>query len=263
MLTSKKLLNLFFLIPICNLSFGQGGINNDTTRINVKQREVLIIKSCDTIKINESTTFKRFSDGNWSGIDMGLTMLMNPSFQQSFPSDLHLQNDPAKSFQWNLNLIDRRLNLYKNNIGITTGLGFSFTGVGIKDNRVLGINSDSLFSAMDTVISYKKNKLNATYLQIPLLLEFNTTPKHEKSFHFLVGVVGGVRIGSRYKLKDDEGHKNVYRNEYALSPFKLDATLKVSYSHWGIYASYGLISMFDKQKATEVAPFSFGLSFVF
>lgn len=246
-----------------SVSYAQTEISNDTTKVNIKQHEVLIIRKNDTLIVKKEKTFKRFSDGNWAGVDMGVTMLMNPSFKSSFPNDLHLQNDPARSFQWNLNLVDRRLNLYKNNIGITTGLGFSFTGIGIKDNRIMHINADSLFSSMDTINSYKKNKLNATYLQIPLLVEFNTAKRKDKSFHFLAGVVGGVRIGSRYKLKDNDGHKNITKKDYALNPFKLDATLKISYSNWGIYASYGLISMFDNKKATNAYPLSFGLSLIF
>lgn len=250
----------------------------DTTRLNLGETEVLIIKTpkgtvvingdeTDTLVVVEDPKKKEYShDGKWSGVDFGVTMLMNNQFGTSFPSAPQWQNDPAKSFYWNLNLFDHRFNIYKDRIGITTGLGFNFTQIGLKNNYLLYQNADSIWAKQDTVFSYSKNKLRATYLQIPLMLEFNTSSDEDKSFYFSAGVVGGVRIGSSLKRKIEMNGldtKERIRGTYALSPFRLDATARLGYGNWGLFASYNLIPLFDTDKTAEVYPLSFGLSLVF
>lgn len=240
----------------------------DTVRMNIGTREVIIIKSSSTTVVDveggEKKKKEYSNDGRWAGVDFGINMLMNNQFQTKFPADKHWENDPSKSFNWNLNLFDRRINLYKDYVGITTGLGFNFTQVGFKNNRLLKENADSIWSVIDTVNNYSKNKLRATYLQVPLLLEFNTNSDPDKSFHFLAGVIGGVRIGSSMKTKIASGNtKERTKGTFGLNPFKLDATVRAGYGDWGIYANYALISMFDKEKTTEVYPLSFGISFSF
>jgi hypothetical protein len=39
--------------------------------------------------------------------------------------------------------------------------------------------------------------LKSTFVNVPLLLEFNTNKNPEKSFHLAFGVIGGFKLGSR------------------------------------------------------------------
>jgi hypothetical protein len=257
----------------------------DTMRLNLGETEVLIIKTAkgtviidsdDETELNDTVDASNgvkdddernySNDGRWSGIDFGTTMLMNPSFQASFPNDKQWENDPAKSFLWNWNITDYRFNLYKEHIGITTGLGLQFMQVGFRNNYLLNENADSIWVVSDTVNNYTKNKLRATYLQIPLLLEFNTNSDEDKSFHVQAGIVGGVRIGSNIKRKiENEGFeaKEKRKGTYGLSPFKMDATVRVGYGSWGAFANYAFLPMFDTAKTSEAYPLSFGLSYSF
>lgn len=252
----------------------------DTTRLNLGTTEVLIIKTTKgtvvvdgkTVVVKDSTgneegdKKKRYShDGHWAGVDFGVGIMMNSQFKSSFPTAPQWENDPAKSFYWNLNIVDHRFNLYKEYIGITTGLGLNFTRVGLSNNYVLNQNADSVWAVKDS-IPYSKNKLRATYLQIPLLLEFNTNSDEDKSFYFATGVIGGVRIGSSVKRKRDISgfeSKEKIKGVYGLSPFKLDATVRMGYADWGLFANYSLVPLFDKKKTAEVYPLTFGLSYNF
>lgn len=255
----------------------------DTTRINIGENEVLIVKKpkgtivvkgdeelseLDTLNAApEEDDEKDYSnDGSWAGIDFGVTMLMNNSFQSSFPGNPQWENDPARSFYWNWNMFDRRINIYKEYVGITTGLGLNFTQIGLKNNYMLQENDTSLWVIQDTLSTFTKNKLRGTYLQIPLLLEFNTNSDPDKSFHVLAGVVGGVRVGSAIKrireVNGDES-KEKLKGTYGLNPFKVDATVRMGYNNWGLFASYSLLPLFDTDKTVEVYPLSFGLSLSF
>lgn len=251
----------------------------DTTRLNLGETQVLIIKTPKgtvVIKGDEDSTLtveevdeedKGYShDGKWSGIDFGVTMLVNNQFAASFPTARQWENDPAKSFYWNINAFDHRFNIYRDRIGITTGLGLNFTQIGLRNNYLLNENADSLWAVQDTMISYSKNKLRATYLQVPLLLEFNTSSDEDKSFYFAAGVVGGVRIGSSVKRKvdmDGFDSKQKIKGTYGLNAFKLDGTVRMGYGNWGLFANYNLLPLFDTDKTVAAYPLSFGLSLVF
>jgi hypothetical protein len=245
----------------------------DTTQIDLGSVRILVIKNAnessskkDTIDASPSKSLKNNKlshDAHWSGIDFGTTMLMNPSMKSDFPNHPQWENDPAKSFMWNLNFMEHKFNIVRHNVGLVTGLGFNWTQIGLKNNFVLQENSDSLWVYPDTINIYPKNKLRAIYLQVPLLLEFNTSAKRSKSLYLATGVIGGVRIGSSVKRKDSFDRKEKIKETYALNPFRLDGTVRLGYNNWGGFVNYSFLPLFDKNKTAEVFPLSFGLSYSF
>lgn len=246
----------------------------DTTRMNMGKTEIIVIrddsKEDEEYYIDEGDTVyfekKRKSEAHWAGIDFGFTMLMNDGFDNSFPATPYWNNDPAKSVVWNLNLFEHKFQIAREYFGITTGLGFSFTSVGFKENYVLFESADTLFASIDTVNSYTKNKLKASYLTVPLLLEFNTNADADKSFYLATGLVGGVRLTSKVVRKGEFNNKEFVEKDkgrYGLNPFKLDATVRMGYSNFGAFASYSLLPLFEDGKTVEVYPFTFGLSMNF
>jgi len=272
----KKGYILGTLLLMSLISFAQDDLKvekpADTTRINLKDKEILIIdhqedsiiiEDGDTVRVEYS---KPRPEAHWAGVDFGVTMLMNSSFGTNFPSDPHWQNDAARSQVWNLNLLEHKFNIAHEYFGITTGLGFSFTSVALKNNYVLVDSPDSLYAFMDTVNNYSKNKLKAAYLTVPLLLEFNTNLDSDKSFYLAAGVVGGVRLTSKTKRKGDlNGDKFTLKNKgtYSLNPFKLDAVARLGYGDFGVFANYSLLPLFDNGKTSVVYPLTFGLSLNF
>lgn len=253
---------------------------SDTTKINLGESEIWIIKKpgaktddaaiLDTINAapnpDDEEDDGNSHEGHWGGVDFGATMLMNAQMKSSFPNASFLENDPAKSFYWNINVMDHRFNLYKEYVGLTTGFGINWTQIGIKDNQMLYANADSLWVVPDTINRYSKNKLRATYLQIPLLLEFNTNADDDKSFYVAAGVIGGVRVGSALIQKLDADNfdgKNKTKGTYGLNPFKCDATVRLGYNSWGLFANYALLPLFDTDKTAEAYPLTFGLTMNF
>jgi hypothetical protein len=252
--------------------------NKDTTRINLGETEIIVInkkkgqmtinvEKLDTIDASpEKNKTNDDNEGHWGGIDFGVSMLMNSNFENSFPKNSFLDNDPAKSFYWNINLMDHRFNVYKHYVGITTGFGVNFTQIGIRNNNILENSADSLYLIQDTINKYSKNKLRGTYLQIPLLLEFNTKEDENKSFYFATGVIGGIRVGSALIQKIERNNfdnKQKTKGDYALNPFKVDATIRMGYGNWGLFANYALLPLFDTDKIAEAYPLTFGLSMSF
>ncbi len=235
---------------------------SDTTRINIKNKEIIIIEKEDTVTVYK----KKRSEAHWAGIDFGVSMFTHGNFDNNFAYHPYWNNDPAKSVVWNLNLLEHKFQIAREYVGITTGLGFSFTSVGFKENYILNHTPDTLNAFIDTLTNYSKNKLKAAYLTVPLLVEFNTNANSNKSFYLAAGVVGGVRIASKTKRKGEingQEFTSKSKGTYGLNPFKLDALVRVGYSDWGAFASYSLISLFDENKTTAVYPLTFGISLNF
>ncbi len=246
----------------------------DTTRIKIGKREVIIVG--DEVKVDDDfedefeseddEPKKEKSEAHWAGLDFGFSILMNNSMGTDFPNNPYWQNDAAKSQTWNLNILEHKFKIVHEYVGLTTGLGFNFNSYALKDNYLLYHDADTVFASIDTVFNYSKNKLKATYLTVPLLLEFNTNADPSKSFYLAAGVVGGVRIASKVKRKGEyDGKEFVQKDKgtYGLSSFKLDALARLGYGDWGCFASYSLLPMFDKGKTVEIYPLTFGLSYNF
>lgn len=264
----KKLLFISLFSALAAGVYGQEE-KKDTTRVNLGKIEVLIVelgdKSDDTVFIDPKA--HRDNEAHWAGIDFGFTVLMNQAGGTSFPGESYLKNDVARSQVWNFNILEHKFKIVKEYVGITTGLGFSLNQVSFDNNFVLGASGDSTFAIQDTLIGYDKNKLRATYLTVPLLLEFNTNKDNNKGFYLAAGVVGGLRIASRYKTVHKEGGdkvKSVQKGDYNLNPFKLDATVRLGYGSFGAFASYNMLPLFEKGATVNTAyPLTAGLTLNF
>lgn len=267
----KKIITTVVLLVSTTILLGQKETLKDTTRMKFGKIELLVVdhtEEIDTIDAGpdadtsgNSKDEKEKYKGHWAGVDMGFTIMMNEQFGTSFDQHPYMENDPAKSMVWNINVFEHKFPIYKNYIGFTTGLGFSFTQQAFKNNYVLQSNADSVYATIDTVVNYSKNKLRATYLTLPLLLEFGG--KKKDGFYLATGVVGGVRIGSKLKQKGEVDHK-IFKEEnkgiYGLSPFKLDATIRLGYGFFGAFASYDILPLFDTKKTVAVHPLVFGIT---
>lgn len=245
----------------------------DTTRVVLGKTELIIVGHEE----DEDNEFENEFDGDanepkssvnkgghWAGIELGFTSLMNSENGNSFTDHPYWDNDEAKSTTWNFNFYEHKFNFGpKGHIGITTGMGLSWTSIAFKNNYILSSSPDSVFATIDTVNIYSKNKLKATYFTVPLLLEFNAKPN---TFYFAAGVVAGVRIGSKTKRKgeiDGNEFKLKTKATYDLESFKLDGTVRMGYKSLGVFANYSLLPLFDTSKTTEVYPLTFGLSLNF
>ncbi len=150
-------------------------------------------------------------------------------------------------------------------MGITTGLGFDWKKIGIKNNLKLNYNADSVWAVNDVNYNYDKNVLRATYVNIPLFLEFNSSANAKKSWFLMVGVIGGMRIGSKFiqKLYDQKNDINKkLSGDYALNNYKLDASARIGFKHVGVFTNFSLIPMFDTKRVEKAFPITFGLSWV-
>ncbi|MDX1350897.1 MAG: outer membrane beta-barrel protein [Putridiphycobacter sp.] len=252
----------------------------DTTRFKVGGLEFIIIDHGDEVDtvlaegqdigkdVKVDKDKKKKVDDNltyWSGFEFGPSILFDKNGGNNIVSP-YLELDPAQSFAYSLNLFEKRIPFGTDHVGLVTGLGFTQARYGFKDSYTLTANSDSTWGVLDTTRAFNKNQLRATYLNVPLLLQFNTSKYDSKNFHVAVGVIGGVRINSKTIQKFDvigKEAKNKEKGIYNLNPFQASATARVGYNDIGLFMNYNLLSLFESGTAEEVYPLTMGISLHF
>ncbi len=253
--------------------------NPDTTKFKLAGLEFIIVDHGDDIdtilvdndedndiKIDKDKKKKVDDDLTyWSGFEFGPSILFNNNGGNTIASP-YLELDPAQSFSYNFNLFEKRIRFGTDHVGLVTGLGLTHARYGFKNNYSLSANSDSTWGILDTTRAFNKNQLRATYLNVPLLLQFNTSKNEDKNFHVAVGVIGGVRLNSKTVQKFDvlgKEAKNKEKGIYNLNSFQASATARVGYNDIGVFANYNLLPLFDKGAAEEVYPLTVGLALHF
>jgi hypothetical protein len=224
----------------------------------------------DTDEDNEDNDFDQKSElTHWGGIDVGVNMLLNKNGGTSLDTNsTWLELDYSRSLSWRFNIIEEKIRLYKDYIGLIVGAGLTYNSYGLKNNVDVSTRDSSAtfaFAIDDSIRDYSKNKFRASYIHVPLMLEFNTSQDNDRSFHVAAGVIGGWKMGSIVKQKwEDQNDKHQARrkSDFNLSPFTLDATARVGYKNFTVFATYGLTSLFEKNKGPEVYPVTVGLQIV-
>jgi hypothetical protein len=243
------------------LSWANDSVNvPDTTKLKFKDYKFWIIgdnkEKCDTCKKYEP--FK-----HWAGFEMGVNGYLNDANGFSMPAGYDfLQLNYAKSFNYNLNILEKDVKLYKEYVKLISGLGFEFNSYSFDNDMRLINGGTSIAGFNDSLKHFKKNKLNTTHVTVPLMIAFNTGKNPNKSFHFSAGLLFGYRIGTRYKQKYEylgENYKNVTRSNYHLSPYRYGIRASIGYGDFNLYATYALSDMFMQNKGPELHPFSIGL----
>lgn len=242
----------------------------DTTRISVGNKKILII---DDENGSARLGFKEMAgigsdkvSSHWAGFELGVNMLMDDNFSTEPPAGYEFL-DPKieKSIAVNFNVVDFDIPLYRRNIMLVTGLGFSINNFRFNSDSYLAPDADSVTAISDPSITLKKNKLVAEYINVPLLLEFNTSQNPKRTVHIATGVIGGLRVGSRVKMiqaqNGNESKVKIY-DDFNLNPFRCDATARIGYRNFTVFASYGLVNLFKDNKGPDLVPFTAGIKLI-
>lgn len=263
-----------------NINGLEKSIDNDTTRISLGKKKIIIIEDENgnkeeqevEIEIPEipaipeigSKPKKHKVKTIYKGFEIGMNSYMAKPFDTFSPRNNQLQPEYGRSIQLNLNPFEYSLKLYKNYVALTTGLGFTFNRYMFDKNFSLLADVDS-FAVVQDSISFSKNMLKASYLSIPLMLHFNTHQKNSKSFHFAFGIVQSLRLGSRTKQVwnvSNSKQKDIEKDSFNLNPFRTVATVRMGYGNFNLFAEYGLTTLFRNNRGPELYPFSVGITLI-
>ncbi|MEN9994040.1 MAG: hypothetical protein RL762_697 [Bacteroidota bacterium] len=213
---------------------------------------------------NNCNNCETSGDGNaiWAGFGVNANGFMNANKQLASASELgFLALDPAKNIGLQLNFAEKRFPIFKDYLGVVTGLGFNWNRYSIKGDYDFSVVNDTLI-ANATGVNYAKNVLSSTYLQAPLLLQISTSSNANHAWNISAGVVGGIRVDARQMQKweaDGKKNKDKTKDDFQFNPFQASLMATVGYGDWSLYMTYGLSDIFNEGSALKVRGVNAGI----
>lgn len=204
---------------------------------------------------------------NWWILDIGFSNYSDKSNYASLTpgvvapgvikDDMKLR--AGKSRNINLWIITQKVNLIEHVVNLKYGIGLELNNYHF-DNKDIQLNkTNPVISEGFASRSLKKNKLAADYLTVPLMLNFDFTPKrHGKHFGMSAGVSAGYLYSSRQKIKED-GDVDKTKDDFGLRNFKLSYIGEISLGPVRLYGSYAFKSMFEN--GLDITPYNVGFRF--
>jgi len=250
---------------VADISSSDGKI--DTTRFKLGGSEIIIIddEAKKAIAKAKKSKKKKKYNGHWEGIELGINGYLNSDYNNNLPaaySFLDLKQE--KSWSVGINALEQNVNLIKNKFGLTTGLGFQMNNYRFSNDINLTSDSATIFGFHDTIHNYSKSKLNVNYITIPILFEYQTNNRSKtNSFHFAIGGIFGVKVGSHTKMvytAGDKKEKTKSRDDFHLNPIKYEATVRIGWGKLNLFVNYALSTLFEKNEGPEIYPFTAGIS---
>lgn len=246
---------------------------SDSVEVNVGDKKIVVVDKDGNTTVNVNSGNKKvvsYSKSktvqpHWGGFELGFNQLFSESFNTDMPAGYEfLELNSGKSVAVNLNLFDYGFKIYKHHLQLVTGLGITWNNWRFQ-NDVYLVPNQSLLTGMIDSMPMRKSKLTASYVTIPLLLEFNSNEMERKSFHIAAGVIGGYRIGTHTKrvyIENDKKRKIKDYDDFSLETFRADATVRIGYRGFTLFASYGLMPLFKTSQAPDLKPFTVGLTLI-
>ncbi|MFT6359539.1 MAG: hypothetical protein ACJAYJ_003771 [Saprospiraceae bacterium] len=182
------------------------------------------------------------SNVRFSMLDIGLsTYLYDGSFD--LPPDLEdFEQLYGGSLNINWHLFRHRLPIAKRKFGIEYGLTLAWNSYKF-DNDFEILENTETFQTVPLDKDVKKNKLKTTFLQVPVMLTW--VPGKRESYFVSAGVYGGLMIGSKQKIKLENGDKIKNRDDFNLNKVRYGLEARVGLGPIAFYAQYSLQDLFQ------------------
>ncbi|MCF8345568.1 MAG: PorT family protein [Bacteroidales bacterium] len=251
--------------------------NGDTTKFQLGSKGMSVVEGKDGYTINivdmnddksaakkeekeqkERKSTKKFKP-HYAGIELGMNNFMTPDYTLHTGSFMNLNT--TRSWNWNLNFLEYGIGLGTSYAGLVTGMGLEFSNYVFDNHNSIEEVDGAIVNRPEPYTGITKSKLSMTYLTAPLLLEFQI-PAGKKRIHISGGVTGGLKLGSKTKIKYNDGgkQKEVKKDDFSLAPFRYGATVRIGYRAINLFATYYFSPLFGETADPEIYPFSVGLN---
>jgi hypothetical protein len=242
--------------------------DKDTTNVRIGKNDEKVTDQRNNFEFHwgkdndKKEKSKRFN-GHWEGVEFGFNGFDKPNYSMynAAQKDFMALNQ-GKSAEFNLNFYELNIGLAKSYVGLVSGMGLSFNSYRFENPFTLEKTTNRTEPLPLDPEKLAKTKLAVSYLNVPLLLEFQIPVNHNEGRLFInAGLVGGVKIGSHTKVKYGDT-KDKVRSGFNMNSFKYAATARVGYKDVSLFATYSLTPLFQTGKGPELTPFSIGISFL-
>ena len=196
--------------------------------------------------------YKAKNYSRWAGWNLGFNKIIELDGYTRLDGNEEIwDNKVWKSRTWNLNILELSLSVIKKHFLITSGLGFEWRNYSFNKDFDLNYDENDNIYPVNSDTDYSKNKLKATYVQVPLLMEFNTSSKPKKGLYLGAGLIGGFRICSELLQEYDMGKQEIEKDiddDFNLNDFQLIGTLRLGINRITLIANMDLMPIFESDK---------------
>lgn len=199
-------------------------------------------------------------DTDFIALDLGFNWLMSGGSFNLPTSESDFETEPLRSTNVAVHFLPTHFNMAKGKVGLLTAITFDNNRYQFRNDVSFVPNQPNVTVFQDSV-TFKKNKLNTWYAQVPLLLCFQTKPsKMKKNFHFGIGGFAGLFLGASTKQKSEERGKAIFRDDYNLNPLRYGLTARIGFGKLEFYSTYTLSPLFRDGQGPEFNNINFGIA---
>ncbi len=204
-----------------------------------KQKVISAIK-----KRNDKTKRKHFIETDFlTDVQLGFVDIMA---ENNVNAKANLDPRTFRSANISFNIISQDMNLYKNRLLLSYGIGVNNYYIKYKNTQnVYYLNgAGHLNSFNDTVNTYNKNRMDVRYINIPVILEYHD--KKDK-FKIAAGVEFGIngRVKMTQKGERSEGDfTNKFEKDLKINPVQINAIVKIGIEDICLFGRYTITNMY-------------------
>ncbi len=174
-----------------------------------------------------------------------------------------------KSVNVNLWFFMQRLNLIKHYVNLKYGIGLELNNYRFKSDLSLKESGVNPYSPMQAInhsfifrdsTDFRKDKLAADYITIPVMLNFRTNPYYnDKGISLSAGVSIGYLYSGRNKQISSAFGKHKYHGNFDLEQWKLSYVAELGLGPVHLYGTYSPNSIFEH--GMKLMPYTVGVRF--
>ena len=211
----------------------------------------------DGFNINIGHDHDHDSNLRFSLLDFGVsTYLFDGGFDLPAQHE-EFEQDFNVSLNINWHLFRHRLPLAKKKLGLEYGLTLSWNDYKF-DNDFEILTDQETFMTIPVDKKLKKNKLKTTHLEVPLMLTL--VPGKRQSYFISAGVYGGLLIGSKQKIKFEDGGTRKIKDDFNLNKVRYGIEARLGLGAVSFYGRYSLQPLFQDGTGPELYPLNFGIT---
>ncbi len=244
--------------------------NNDSVIINIGGMKVRLQEnedSNDVMSFNDNVVIHEDSDDDndrtiktqMFSLRLGMNNFLNDGKVNYVPDNGQLELNNSKSLNIGLGIVNMRVNVIKHYLRFNAGVLYDINNYRFQTDAKLTPRIDSVaFTPKETNQNVSKNKLLATYLMLPVNVQFSSHSKSSKAFTASAGFRIGYMVGAHTKQVVDN-KKEKTRDDFNLNPIKYGVTATIGYRWLHLYADYDMSTLFKDNVRPQVTPFQVGI----
>jgi len=196
----------------------------------------------------------------WGIIDLGFSTYTYSDDVPDLEGINPVETDLMGSISWRLHIMNQKINIYRQKLNFIYGFGLEFDSYGWSYPVTLKPMAPTVeFSLPDNNrLSFKKNKLRATFLHVPVMLNYESN-----KFHFDAGMYGNVLLKAKTTQKTNE-YKAKVKDQFNINNFQYGVIAQAGYGPITFYGTMGLNEIFKSERdgGYVLMPYTFGIKLI-